>query len=137
MVRDVRPERGSVIGIHTALTQATDRALVVAWDMPFLSADLMRYMRDGPFGFAAPAVIPLGPRGPEPFCAVYHRSLLGGLNRMIDRGDRRVRDLMEQALLPVTIPELHVARFGDPERLFFNVNTAEDLARAEAMAREE
>lgn len=133
VVRDVRAERGSLIGIHTALTHATGSAIVVAWDMPFLSVDLMRHMLN--LSLAAPAVIPFGPRGLEPFCAVYHRSMLPGVTAMIDRGEFRVRDLMSRA--PFTLPESQVALFGDPSRLFFNVNTPEDLARAEVMAREE
>src|SRR5215211_3434495 len=43
---DVRPERGSLVGIHTALSQTTDSALVVAWDMPFVTAELLQQIRD-------------------------------------------------------------------------------------------
>ncbi len=31
------------------------------------------------------------------------------------------------------VPEAEIARFGDPERLLFNVNTPADLARAEEL----
>ena len=37
------------------------------------------------------------------------------------------------ALDPYVIPEDRVARFGDPERIFFNVNTPDDLADAERL----
>jgi molybdopterin-guanine dinucleotide biosynthesis protein A len=33
-----------------------------------------------------------------------------------------------------TLPEEQVRRYGDPARLFFNVNTADDLALANGMA---
>jgi molybdopterin-guanine dinucleotide biosynthesis protein A len=36
------------------------------------------------------------------------------------------------ALSPRLIGDEELGRFGDPERLLFNVNTPEDLARAEA-----
>jgi hypothetical protein len=32
------------------------------------------------------------------------------------------------------LPEPAVRRFGDPERLFFNVNTADELVQANGMA---
>jgi molybdopterin-guanine dinucleotide biosynthesis protein A len=62
--RDVRSERGSVVGLHTALASipADGIALVVAWDMPFVSAGLLslltRRVREG-----AAAAIPEGPTG--------------------------------------------------------------------------
>ena len=37
------------------------------------------------------------------------------------------------ALDPFVIPEDRVARFGDPARIFFNVNSPEDLERAEQL----
>lgn len=135
LVRDVRSERGSIVGIHTALTYASDRTIVVAWDMPFVSGALLRHMLDVP---SSPmAVIPLGPRGPEPFCAVYDRRLLASIDTMVGRGELRAQEIVERIQHPVTISERDVAQFGEPSRLFFNVNTADDLARAEAMAREE
>jgi molybdopterin-guanine dinucleotide biosynthesis protein A len=137
VVRDERPERGSIIGLHTALCTATDNhVLVVAWDMPFLSVPLMRRMGD--IAYAAPAVIPFGDHGPEPFCAVYIAPLVRKIvEHAIDQGVLRVRDVIEQIPFPVTLPVPLVSEFGDPARLFFNVNTAADLARAEEMARGE
>ena len=37
------------------------------------------------------------------------------------------------ALDPFVIAEERVARFGDPARIFFNVNSREDLERAEQL----
>ena len=44
--RDTRRERGSVVGIHTAIADAAagDIVLVVAWDMPFVSAHLLAFL---------------------------------------------------------------------------------------------
>lgn len=137
LVRDEGPERGSIVGLHSALCAATDpHVLVVAWDMPFLSVPLMQRM--GVLSLAAPAVIPFGDRGPEPFCAVYLAPLVKCVvEAAIDRGQLRLRDVIEEIPYPVTLPPPLVAEFGDPARLFFNVNTPADLARAEEMARGE
>ena len=134
LVRDERPERGSIVGIHTALCATNDDVLVVAWDMPFLSVPLMRRMAI--LSYSAPAVIPFGDHGPEPFCAVYLAPLVRRIiEAAIDRGNLRLRDVIEQIPYPVTLPVELVTEFGEPGKLFFNVNTAADLARAEQMAR--
>jgi len=39
---------------------------------------------------------------------------------------------MHADVLVGILPLLEVRRFGDPDELFFNVNTPEDLDRAEA-----
>lgn len=133
VVSDVRPERGSLIGIHTALAVTNDDVIVVAWDMPFVSPGLLRYLVDA--SRAASAVVPMGPRGPEPFCAVYTRAVLPIIEDSIVRGELRLTSLIERLPRSVAIPLSEVARFGDPARLFYNVNTADDLAAAERMAR--
>src|SRR5437764_11073406 len=70
---DTRPERASLVGLHSALTHCREATLVVAWDMPFVSAKLLARLRT--LGEAASAAaIPVGPRGPEPLCAYYPRA---------------------------------------------------------------
>jgi molybdopterin-guanine dinucleotide biosynthesis protein A len=133
--RDERSERGSIVAIHSAIAGAAaeDIVLVVAWDMPFASADLLALLvarvKDG-----AAAAIPDGPGGPEPFCAAYTRDLLGPIEFAIDRGAFRMSILA--ATLPNTtrVSQADVRRFGDPARLFFNVNDAADLETAERMS---
>jgi molybdopterin-guanine dinucleotide biosynthesis protein A len=129
---DVRSERGSLVGIHTSLTYASQNVLVVAWDMPFVSPALLQLIRDRAYD-AALAVIPEGPSGPEPFCALYTRDCLPIIEGALDDGDLRLSQMI--ACLPKIerIPIRDVERFGDPSELFFNVNSPEDLAMAEAM----
>jgi molybdopterin-guanine dinucleotide biosynthesis protein A len=133
VVRDVRPERGSIVGIHTALITGGRRVLVLAWDMPFLTAPLLdlivRRAVDAPF-----AVIPEGTSGLEPFCALYTRACLPAVERAIDEGDLRATALPLRFPSFTRLSSTEVATIGDPARLFFNVNSAADLARAEAIA---
>jgi len=125
---DVRRERGSLVGLHTALTFCNDAALVVAWDMPFLSAELLWALRcEGER--ASAAVIPEGPDGVEPLCAYYPKSCLDVAGRQLDGGEMRLSSFV--AALPNSVimrPEV-VRRFGAPEKLFANLNTADELAR--------
>ncbi len=96
--RDLRSERGSLVGIHTAIASipADGIALVVAWDMPFVSAGLLslltRRVREG-----ASAAIPESPAGPEPFCAAYTPACLVDIERAIARGDFRMSSIVDRA----------------------------------------
>jgi len=133
--RDVRSERGSVVGLHTAIASVPDGdiALVAAWDMPFVSDALLTLLvarvRDG-----ASAAIPDSPDGPEPFCAAYTSACLSHIEHAIARGDFRMSSVVTAMPNVSRVGEADVRRFGDPGRLFFNVNTAADLADAERMA---
>jgi len=130
--RDERDGRASIIGIHTALVHA-DRVMVVAWDMPFVTEQLVGALVDR-LTPAASAVVPLGPHGPEPMCALYTRECLAPLEAALETGDLRMTAFVERLPGAVRLPTEEIARIGDPARLFFNVNTPEDLALAEKMA---
>jgi len=129
---DARPERGSLVGLHTAITNAPCAVLVVAWDMPFVSPALLELIRDRATDKAA--VVPEGPSGLEPLCALYTHDCLPFIEAALDAGDLRLSRLI--AALPAVerIPARDIAPLGDPAMLLFNVNTPSDLSLAEAMA---
>ena len=129
---DVRAERGSLIGIHTALTRSADDVLVVAWDMPFVSPALLRLIRDRRRAESL-AVFPVGPSGPEPFCALYTRACLPLIEAALDAGELRLSRLVESISNAERIPMSDIEGVGDPATLFFNVNSAEDLRTAETL----
>jgi molybdopterin-guanine dinucleotide biosynthesis protein A len=122
-----RPERHPLAGILEALERAGGRAvLVCACDMPFVTAELAAHM----------AALP-GTAVPEAG---------GHLHPLLARYDSAATDALQDALAArsplhaavrqagaTIVPEDEIARFGDPERLLFNVNTPGDLARAEEL----
>ncbi|MFL5613662.1 MAG: molybdenum cofactor guanylyltransferase [Gemmatimonadaceae bacterium] len=123
---DVRPQRASLIGLHSALSHCRDGALVIGWDMPFVSPALLRHLRD--IGVAAcAAVIPVGPRGPEPLCAYYPRSVLSVIERQIDARELRLSAFVDALSNGILIPAGDVSRFGEPAIMFANINTMADL----------
>jgi molybdopterin-guanine dinucleotide biosynthesis protein A len=130
--RDERGEQASIVGIHTALTHA-DNVIVVAWDMPFVSEELVRTIVGAMLPHAG-AVVPAGPHGPEPMCALYTRECLETIEGALASGDLRMTALVDRLPRVIRLPLSDVARVGDPGRLFFNVNTPEDLAAADEMA---
>jgi molybdopterin-guanine dinucleotide biosynthesis protein A len=133
-IPDVRSERGSLVGIHTALAHAgPDDVLVVAWDMPFVTDRLLQLICDCAHHTTF-AAVPEGPTGLEPLCAVYRPSALPFIVGAIEAGDLRMTNLLDRLPSFEKISPAAIATVGDPARLFFNVNSADDLAAAERMA---
>ena len=64
----------------------------------------------------------------HPLLARYRPSLAPALASALEQ--RRPLQQVVAALGPAVIDEQGLARFGDPERLLFNVNTPADLERA-------
>lgn len=134
LARDLRTGAGALGGIHAAVSQAPAPVVCVAWDMPFVTVPLVRALAAGLAG--ADAVLPEseGRRGLEPLCAAYGPACLAPIEASLDRGD--LRAIAFHGAVRVEVLPLELVRtFGDPARLFFNVNTANDLREAEALWR--
>jgi molybdopterin-guanine dinucleotide biosynthesis protein A len=131
---DVRPGTGALGGLHAALTHASTPILLVAWDMPFVPSSLLRALRArGEAG--ADAVLPESDgsrRGVEPLCAWYAPSCLPAIEAALDAGERRVV-AFHHAVRVERLPLDVVTTFGDPGRIFSNVNTPDDLVAAHAV----
>lgn len=128
---DVLPDQGSLGGIHAALAHARGSVLVVAWDMPFVPAELLGCLRA--LGTHGDAAVPESGsrRGVEPLCAWYSHACLAPIERRLRDGDRRVVSFFEDVRV-ARLSADDVRQFGDPELLFMNVNTPDELLRAEA-----
>jgi molybdopterin-guanine dinucleotide biosynthesis protein A len=122
---------GALGGIHAALTAASGApVLCVAWDLPFLTASLLSALLEGMTGVDACVPESGGPRGLEPLCAAYGQPCRSAIERRIAAGDLRAIAFHDDVRVG-TLPLARVRTFGDPARLFFNVNTPEDVERAE------
>jgi molybdopterin-guanine dinucleotide biosynthesis protein A len=127
---DVRLACGSLGGIHAALTHAATPVIIVAWDMPFVPAPLLTALRTTAEA-GADVVVPES-RGLEPLCAYYAPSCLPAIEHHLDAGDRRVISFFDDVRV-TRLPVSEVALFGDPSRIFLNVNTPFDLPHAEEL----
>ncbi|MFA6166352.1 MAG: molybdenum cofactor guanylyltransferase [Gemmatimonadaceae bacterium] len=126
---DVRRGEGALGGLHAALSHAGGHAvLVLAWDMPYASQGLLRALRStGEQGYDA--VVPeseTSGRGVEPLCAWYGPACLPAIERCLDAGDRRVVSFFKD-VRRAHLPAAEVSQYGDPARIFFNVNRPDDL----------
>jgi molybdopterin-guanine dinucleotide biosynthesis protein A len=133
-VPDVRPGFGSLGGIYTAVVRAPAPVVCVAWDMPFVSVPLIRLLADTLGRYDAVLPESEGRRGVEPLCAGYGPACRGAIEESLAAGDLRAisfHDRIRVCILPLE----QVQGFADPDLIFFNVNTADDLTRADDLWR--
>ncbi len=127
---------GSLGGIHTAVADGAGPVLCVAWDMPFISAPLLRALAESAVGYDAFLPESAGPRGLEPLCAVYGPACRTPIERAIARGDlRAIAFHADVKVGTLSLDRVRVIGGDDPATLFFNINTPDDLAQAEALWR--
>jgi molybdenum cofactor guanylyltransferase len=114
-------------GIATALREIDGWALIVACDLPLVSATLCGWLASLavlPEGSGAEVdvVVPIVDGYEEPLHALYHRRCLAAIERRLALGERRVISFF---------PDVRVRRVGEDElrqvdpllRSFVNVNT--------------
>ena len=132
IVTDLYPQRSSLTGIHAGLFYARNpHAFIIACDTPFLQPAIIDLLLDR-VDQRADIVLPVTAAGNEPLCAIYARKALPAMAHKLDRRifkimqvfrRNRIKPVMEQRL-----------RRADPQlNSFFNINTPEDLVRAEEM----
>jgi molybdopterin-guanine dinucleotide biosynthesis protein A len=134
---DIVADIGALGGIHSALHLAEESScrgiIAVACDMPFPSHSLLRdiAMRSAQHDVIIPESD--GRRGLEPLFAYYSVRCLAAIDQAIARGDERMIAFHGDVDV-LRIPLEEVRRHGDPDVMFMNVNTREDLERAVRIA---
>ena len=128
---DAVPGTGSLGGIYTALADAQGPVLILACDMPFVTAPFLARVIEA--GREADIAIPRGHDGYQPLCANYAPACAGPLLRRIEQGALKVVDLLADVRVRELGPD-EIAPFDPDGLLLLNVNTADDVARAERAA---
>jgi len=128
VLQDDVPGLGPLGGILTALRHVETPAIfVVACDMPFLNAVLIREMAAALGDFDAVAA-KAGGRF-EPLHAVYSKRVLPLIEARIRDGELSVYRLLEAIRVRV-FTESELRRHKNWEKTLLNVNTPEELERA-------
>lgn len=136
-VADVHPHWGPLGGIHAALLAATtDWSLVVACDLPFVTAELFDRLTQF-CNESNEAVVPVqADLRPQPLCALYRRSCLTAAEESIAKGEHSPRALLDKvATRYVEFSEL--SDLAAAEHFFLNVNTLENYELAVKLAQRE
>jgi len=135
IVTDHFATRSSLNGLHAALFAAAhETAFFVACDTPFARESLIRCVLDQ-VGPKADIVIPSTSAGFEPLFAVYRKSCLPAMAQQLERDRLKIQGLFRKVRVKA-VDEAELRR-ADPELIsFFNVNTPEDLTRAERLRKQ-
>ena len=135
VVPDIHAGAGGLAGVEAALKHSGD-VIVVAWDMPFVPADLLRELARRAYVHDRMVVLPESdsPHGFEPFCAFYSARVLAPLSAFLTRGGGSARDFIAESDGVHRIPRNDLRSFGDPAVMFSSVNTPGDLSRARTIA---
>lgn len=129
---DDRPGLGPLGGIATALRASSSPwNLIVACDLPYLTAPFLDFLIRRAFESQADALLPETARGPEPLCAMYTRRCLPSIEAAIERNDLKVTNGLASCKLK-TLPESQWKQFDSHGRLFKNMNSPADYQEARA-----
>ncbi len=134
-VQDSWPNAGPLGGIAAGLSRCSSWAAVVACDMPFVSADLLRLL----YGFAQAedatgtriwdAVVPVAQGHFQSLCALYHHGCLATIETYLAAGHRQVLGILPK--LHVCYVQQEALQAVDPGLLsFMNINSPEDRTEA-------
>lgn len=103
--------------------------LIVSCDMPFLTADWLKFLVQRAEASTADVVLARSTGGFEPLCACWRPQAAGRLRQAFERGVRKMMEGVQQVKAEV-LDDQHWKRFDSSGRLFWNMNTLEDYEEA-------
>jgi molybdenum cofactor guanylyltransferase len=130
VVYDMVPNVGSLGGLYTGLmTSSEPHVFAVACDMPFLDAEVIRFMAS--FDRTADVVVAQLDGRFEPMHAMYSQRCLPYLQAMANKQDLKIQRLfLEKELRVAVVNTCHLTGLPSGHRSFQNINTPDDLVRA-------
>lgn len=130
-IEDVYADRGPLGGIHAALTHTTTEFnLVLSVDTPFLSLDFVRFLVTEALRCGTTVTVPHVNDRFQPLCAVYQKSFLELAEGALQQGQNKIDPLFCHTTVR-RIDEEELNRLAFDARMFDNLNTPEDYARAQ------
>jgi molybdopterin-guanine dinucleotide biosynthesis protein A len=125
IVTDIYKGKGSLGGIYTGLFYAaTEHSFITACDMPYLDKPFIEHMVN--LTASHDIVSPDTPDGPQPLHAVYSRKCLPHIKNLMDQNRLKITGFYK-GLDVLMIPTETLRTFDPQDRMFFNINTADDL----------
>ena len=124
-VTDKMPDQGPLMGLYSGLSAIyTQRALVVAVDMPFILPALVTFLLSQPQSDSL--LVPLVNNVPQVLLALYPRTILPLIEQLLQQGRHDPRSLLDVALVQY-IEETQLRSVDPNLRSFININTPEEL----------
>jgi molybdenum cofactor guanylyltransferase len=132
VIPDDWPGAGPLGGIATALRETQSQwNLVIACDMPYLTAEWLKFLLRRASASPADAVVPENKNGAEPMCAMYHQRAEVAIRGALDNGIRKVTE----GLVKLQVEYVERAEwkgFDSDGLLFKNMNEPADYEEARA-----
>lgn len=130
VVEDVFAQRGPLGAIHSALARTmTDLNLILAVDLPFLTADFLEYLCRRARANAAVVTLPRTEDRWQPLCAVYRQAFALPAEQALKAGRNKI-DSIFPAVSLACLEEQEIKAAGFALEMFHNVNTQEQLRQA-------
>src|SRR5205085_5380304 len=129
-VADIYPQWGALGGLHAAFAACKrEWAIVVACDLPFVTAELFSHLAG--LRVDHDAIVPIqADERPQPLAALYRvNSCLQRATQLIETGRRRPLDLLE-AVKTHWVKFDEIRNLAQSEMFFVNINTPEDYYEA-------
>ena len=128
---DIFPDCGPLSGIHAALKNSqTKFNLIIAVDTPFLSPAFLSFMAERAIATDSVITTPEINGYTQPLCTVYSRDFLPIAEQALRSGNYKIVPLFpKDKTLVIHEPELR--QFAFAADMFENLNTPDDLARAQ------
>ena len=135
LVADLKPGRGALGGLYTAIASAADLFVaVVACDMPFASPVFFEGAHRLIVQEGADVVVAKTEEGYEPFHALYRReTCLPAIEAAIAADQWKVISWFSQVKVRVLTPD-EMKGFDPSGLCFWNLNTPEEFSEAESRA---
>jgi len=132
IVTDIYPIRSSMTGIYTGLFYSKHPYVFVsACDTPFLKKELVETILAG-IDSKTEMVVPETHLGLEPLCAVYSKKCLKSLEHCLNHEKLKIMKCLKK--MPIKkITEQTLLQLDPDLFSFFNINTPEDLDKAETL----
>jgi molybdopterin-guanine dinucleotide biosynthesis protein A len=125
-----RPGFGPLAGIATALAATQSRwNLIVACDLPYLSAEWLDWLLSRALRSRDEAVVPRTVRGIEPLAAVYRRECAAPFSAALAQGVRKVSDAIAELSVELVYPR-EWRRIEPSELILKNMNAPRDYKEA-------
>jgi molybdopterin-guanine dinucleotide biosynthesis protein A len=132
IVSDINPSRCALAGVHAGIYYAThDKVFISACDTPFIKKDIVEYILSFADG-ENDVVIPEGEGGLEALLAVYSKACLPLIEKNLKDKVFMIKKFYKKNRVK-KIPLEKLKELDPLMESFFNVNTPEDIEKANMM----
>ncbi|DAB39906.1 MAG TPA: molybdenum cofactor guanylyltransferase [Sulfurovum sp. UBA12169] len=122
LIFDCQRESSPLVGIVSVFEALNaDEVFILSVDMPFVDKEIIRILQENN-SQKWDAIVAKSPKGIQPLCGFYKKSILSLARNRLATGDHRLQSLLEEA-------QTHYVAF-DSDIPFANLNTPDDYQNA-------